>query len=118
MKLTIGAAALLSLNATATVARSPFHVLGIGNETCQTWTRTESHHGPSWIQGMAWLNGFLSGANMLNKARGQGNVTRDADTFEHSMSFIRRYCVEHPRDPASLAAQHLVIHMLDRAQGI
>jgi hypothetical protein len=109
----IALAALLAVSvaqASAQTAPKPgthdWTVYGPGNSSCGEWTQEK--YSASRQQNIAWVEGFVSGAEAVSK---QSFRTTDSGGIG---GYIDNYCLAHPLDQVTAAAVLLASDLIKR----
>jgi hypothetical protein len=108
MKIVLGMLAV-SLIAVAPNARAqPAHGVGIGIESCGTWTSEAQTKNINWLGHIAWLGGFITSYNVFGSKTGDLLVDTD---MPGAQGWVDNYCKDHPLDVVGKAAYQLVIEL-------
>ena len=93
-----------------------YGVLGEGTASCGEWTkvRAEKNSSSAFVSG-AWVQGYLTAFNLYGPA--SNDITKGTDA-EGVMAWVDNYCVQHPLDDLSTAADNLVVELSKRAVSI
>jgi hypothetical protein len=86
-------------------------ILGNGSISCGEWTKERQKHRAVTVSDEAWLAGYLSGYSVYD---GGDVINKDLDRGARA-AWVSNYCLNHPLDSISIAADELILELKRRA---
>lgn len=96
-----------ALAALALLQTSPVMIVGPGADSCGQWTQARQRRDGSDVAYLAWLAGYLSGANQW----GAGDVLAGRRVTDAAL-WVDGYCRDNPMVTVKRAGDALVGHLL------
>lgn len=89
--------------------------LGHGTESCGAWTQDRQERGTGYLAKGAWVQGYLSHANVHMQTINPAikDITEGTD-FEGLFSWIDNYCATNPLNTLGLATLALLVELTRR----
>ena len=88
------------------------YYVGVGVDSCGTWTKDRSKDEYGFLINAAWVQGYLSALNVWTVIGGKNDVLHDINA-NALVAWVDKYCQEHPLDTIVKAATELALE-LDR----
>lgn len=100
--------AILSIVAMQTAKAEPMYARGVGTTTCGRFA-TLYRDNPEHVEMayFSWAQGYMSGLNRWMYSENKTFKDQNASTTDVQLSFIRKYCNEHPLANYSTATTEL-----------
>ena len=80
---------------------------GFDDDSCGAWVKSEGNV-PVRSLYYSWFRGFVTGHNYGNYANPKKQVRLERLSNETLQLYISKFCQDHPLDPFTFAAYHLV----------
>lgn len=106
-------AAVLLAQSAPSALPSTVTTVGVGSNSCRTWTLHRQEGGTAREVDKQWIAGFVSGVGFLSAGLGTGELVRPNEDAQNLVGFVDDYCKGHPLDTVAEAAQMLWLE-LDR----
>ncbi len=90
--------------------------LGIGGNSCRTWTIRRRQDIQDRVVDKQWLAGFLTGIGFMSGAFGASELVRTNDNPDTLIGYVDDYCELHPLESVGEAALALYVELVRRAQ--
>lgn len=90
--------------------------LGVGGNSCRTWTIRRRQDGQDRVVDKQWLAGFLTGIGFMSGAFGANELVRASDDPDTLIGYVDEYCDRHPLESVGEAALALYVELVRRAQ--